>query len=149
MARAGSESQTTLQVKRRFEASRERVFRAWTEAAALRQWFFPSPDYTIEVPVLELRVGGKYQVEMHHANGNVHRLGGSYREIRPPEKLVFTWCWEQETGDSETLVTVEFRDLGGSTEIVLIHERFSNLEEREKHSHGWTGCLDQLAKILD
>ena len=50
---------------------------------------------------------------------------------------------------SETLVTVEFRDLGGSTEIVLIHERFSNLEEREKHSHGWTGCLDQLAKILD
>ena len=99
--------------------------------------------------MLELRVGGKYQVEMHHPNGNVHRLGGSYREIRPPEKLVFTWCREQETGDSETLVTVEFHDLGGSTEIVLIHERFSNLEEREKHSHGWTGRLDQLAKIFD
>jgi uncharacterized protein YndB with AHSA1/START domain len=149
MARAGSESQTTLQVKRRFEASRERVFRAWTEAAALCQWFFPSPDYTVEVPVLELRVGGTYQVVTHQANGNVHRLGGSYREIRPPEKLVFTWGWELEAGDSETLVTVEFHDLGGSTEIVLIDERFSNLEEWEKHGQGWTGCLDQLAKIFD
>ena len=56
---------------------------------------------------------------------------------------------EQEPGDSETLVTVEFHDLGGSTEIMLIHERFPNLEEQEKHSHGWTGCLDQLAKIFD
>jgi len=148
MAPAESRSQITLQVKRRFEASRERVFRAWTEAAGMRQWFFPAPDCTVEVPVLELRVGGKYQVEMHHANGNVHRLSGSDREIRPPEKLAFTWGWEQETGASETLVTVEFHDLGESTEILQIHERFPNLEEREKHSHGWTGCLDQLAKLF-
>jgi uncharacterized protein YndB with AHSA1/START domain len=114
----------------------------------MRQWFFPAPDCTVEVPVLELRVGGKYQVEMHHANGNVHRLSGSDREIRPPEKLAFTWGWEQETGASETLVTVEFHDLGESTEILQIHERFPNLEESEKHSHGWTGCLDQLAKLF-
>jgi uncharacterized protein YndB with AHSA1/START domain len=98
--------------------------------------------------VLELRVGGNYQV-VHHANGNVHRLGGSDREIRPPEKLVFAQRSEQEAGDRETLVTVEFHDLGGSTEIVLIHKRFSNLEEREKHSQGGTGCRDQLAKIFD
>jgi uncharacterized protein YndB with AHSA1/START domain len=87
-------------------------------------------------------------VVMHPANGRVHRRGGRYREIRPPEELVFTWRSEQEPGDRETLVTVEFHDLGGSTEIMLIHGRFSNLEEREKHSHGWTGCRDQLAKIL-
>jgi len=48
----------------------------------------------------------------------------------------------------QTLVTVEFHDLGPSTEIVLTHERLPNLEERGKHSHGWTGCLDQLAKIF-
>jgi uncharacterized protein YndB with AHSA1/START domain len=149
MAQAHSPSQTTLQVKRTFAASRERVFRAWTEAEELRHWFFPSPDYTVVIPILDLRVGGKYQVEMRHKeSGNVHRLEGIYREIKPPEKVAFTWQWEPGASASETLVTVEFHDLGPSTEIVLTHELFPNLEERDKHSHGWTGCLDQLAKIF-
>jgi uncharacterized protein YndB with AHSA1/START domain len=146
MAQADSLSQTTLQVRRTFAAPREKVFRAWTDADELSHWFFPSTDYTVAIPVLELRVGGKYQLEMHHKDGNVHRLHGTYREVTPPERIVFTWQWEAADA-CETLVTVEFHDLGGSTELVLTHERFPSLEEREKHSHGWTGCLDQLAKI--
>ena len=75
MAQAHPLSQTTLQVKRTFGASRERVFRAWTNAEELRHWFFPSTDYTVVIPVLDLRVGGKYQLEMHHKDsGNIHRL---------------------------------------------------------------------------
>ena len=66
MAQVTPLSQTTLQVKRTFGASRDRVFRAWTEAEELRHWFFPSSDYTVVIPVLDLRVGGKYQLEMHH-----------------------------------------------------------------------------------
>ena len=149
MAQAHPLSQTTLQVKRTFGASRERVFRAWTNAEELRHWFFPSTDYTVVISMLDLRVGGKYQLEMHHKDsGNVHRLEGIYREVKPPQKLVFTWQWESGPEASETLVTVEFHDLGPSTEIVLTHEHLPNLEERDKHSHGWTGCLDQLTKIF-
>jgi uncharacterized protein YndB with AHSA1/START domain len=148
MAQGQSPSQTTLQVRRTFAASREKVFRAWTDAKELSHWFFPSSDYTIVVPVLELRAGGQYQVEMHHKNGNVHRVGGTYRQVQPPEKVVFTWQWEPDAGSGETLVTVEFYDLGPSTEVVLTHELFPNSEERDKHSHGWTGCLDQLAKMF-
>lgn len=83
-----------VEITRTFAAPREKVFRAWTDANELACWFAPSPDYTIVVPELELRVGGRYVVEMHHKGGNVHLVGGTYREVLPPEKISFTWRWE-------------------------------------------------------
>ena len=75
-------------------------------------------------------------------------VGGEYSEVTPPERLVFTWSWEgDDTADSpETLVTIEFRDLGDMTEVVLTHERFLSVESRDQHQHGWTStfvCLEQ------
>jgi uncharacterized protein YndB with AHSA1/START domain len=124
------------------------VFRAWTDPVALARWFHVSDEYSTLVPELDLRVGGKYRVEMHHKGGNVHKLFGTYREIKPPEKVAFTWSWENDPNRGESLVTVEFLDLGASTEIKLTHELLPNAEERGKHEHGWTGCLEQLAKYL-
>ncbi len=141
-------SQIALQVKRTFAAPRERVFRAWTDPKELAAWFAPSPDFTIVVPALDLRVGGACWVEMHHKSGAVHRLRSIYREVNPPKKLAFTWRWEPEATAEETLVTIEFHDLGKSTEIILTHERFSSELEKEKHNHGWIGCFDQLGKFL-
>ena len=138
----------TFEVTRTFNASRERVFRAWTEAKELACWFAPSPDYTIVVPTLELRVGGRYVVEMHHNNGNVHRVGGTYREVSPPEKISFTWQWEGNESAGETLVTVAFRNVGDTTEIHLTHELLPNAEVRDKHGDGWYGCFEQLARYL-
>ena len=147
-----SQTQTTpqiaLQVKRTFAAPRERVFRAWTDPKQLAAWFAPSPDFTIVVPELDLRVGGTCRVEMHHKDGTVHHLSSIYREVKPPEKIAFTWQWEPAASRAETLVTIEFHDLGKSTEIVLTHERFTSDEEKEKHNHGWAGCFDQLGKFL-
>jgi uncharacterized protein YndB with AHSA1/START domain len=141
--------QIVLQLRRTFAAPRERVFRAWTDPKELALWFAPSPDFTITVPALDLRVGGTCRVEMHHKGGSVHRLSSIYREINPPKKLAFTWRWEPEGATSvETLVTVEFHDFGESTEIVLVHERFASQEEKVKHDHGWVGCFDQLGKFL-
>ena len=137
-----------VRVKRTFQAPREKVFRAWTDPKELARWFHVSADYSTLVPELDLRVGGKYRVEMHHKGGNVHKLFGTYREIKPPEKVAFTWSWENDPTKSESLVTVEFRDLGAATEILLSHELLPNAEERGKHEHGWTGCLEQLAQYL-
>jgi len=153
MAQAQTASQITLQMRRTFAAPRERVFRAWTDASELASWFAPSPDFAIVIPELDLRVGGKCEVEMHHKSGTVHRLHSVYREVKPPEKIAFTWQWEAEAAAPETLVTVEFFELqkgdsGGSTEVVLTHERFTSEEEKQKHNHGWAGCLDQLAHFL-
>lgn len=99
------------------------------------------------VAELDLRVGGRFRIEMKHAKGNVHCVVGTYREVRPPERLVYTWAWEgKDMG--ETLVTVEFLDRGGSTEVRLTHELFPTSEMRDEHAKGWNGCLDHLAGVL-
>ena len=52
-------------------------------------------------------------------------------------------------GPGETLVTVEFHDVGGATEVVLTHEYFPDTNMRDEHSNGWSGCLEQLAKLVE
>ena len=148
MDKAQTTANITFQMKRTFQAPRAKVFRAWTDRTELAQWFAPSAEYSTFVPELELRVGGRYRVEMHHKGGKVHGVSGTYQEIKPPEKVVFTWRWDGDAAPEHTVVTVEFQDLGNSTEVTLTHECLPNPEERGKHAHGWNGCLDQLAKFL-
>ena len=147
---------TTVQISRTFKAKREKVFKAWTTAEALKQWFGPTDGFTVPSAEVDLRVGGKYRIQMKAPDGEVHTVGGTYREVSVPEKLVFTWAWEEGggCGDSgneppvETLVTVVFREKGSSTEITLTHELFPNRESRDKHDEGWSGCLNRLTKVL-
>jgi uncharacterized protein YndB with AHSA1/START domain len=148
MATTQPHPETALQIKRVFAAPRERVYRAWTDAKQFALWFHPTADYTTVITKLDLRVGGAYSLEMHHKGGNISKLSGNYKEVKPPEKLVFSWRWQREEAPPETLVTVEFRDLGGSTEICVTHENFTNAEDRNKHNEGWTGCFGQLEKVL-
>jgi len=148
MEKAQSPAKITLQVKRTFHAPRAKVFQAWTDRAELAQWFAPSADYSTVVPELELRVGGRYRIEMHHKGGNVHGVSGTYQEINPPERVVFTWRWDGDASAEHSVVTVEFQDLGKSTEVTLTHEQLPNPEERDKHAQGWNGCMDQLARFL-
>jgi len=149
MAKEQLSPDTSLTVRRTFQAPRDRVFRAWTNAQELARWFAPSAEYSTKVPELDLKVGGKYKVEMHHKGGTVHTVGGTYREIKPPEKIVFTWGWESGTVTHESLVTIEFLDLGSATEILLTHVQLPSIEERQKHTHGWNGCLEQLARLVE
>ena len=155
MSQATTE-QTTLQIKRTFRASREQVFQAWTNPEALKKWFGPTDDFTTLVAEVDLRVGGRYRIQMKAPNGEDHTVVGTYREIQAPAKLVFTWSWEagggcggsEGDGPLETLVTVELNEKGAETEVVLTHERFPNAESRDKHNEGWTGCLSRLGNAI-
>lgn len=61
---------------------------------------------------------------------------------------MFTWRWDGDASAEHSVVTIEFQDLGKSTEVTLTHEQLPNPEERDKHAHGWNGCMDQLARLL-
>ena len=141
-------SEESLQLRRTFAAPRDRVFRAWTDAREFALWFHPTTDHTTIITQLDLKVGGKYSLEMHHKSGNVHRLSGVYQQIKAPEKLVFTWHWDTDPPGQETLVSLEFRDLGNATEILVNHGQFPTTESRDKHNEGWIGCMDQLVSYL-
>ena len=148
MASSTPGTEITLNLRRIFKAPRKKVFRAWTDPEELKKWWGPE-GYATPSAEVDLRVGGKYRLGMRKLpDGEIFYLSGIYREVRPPERLVYTWRWEAQPEHGETLVTVEFREVGDSTEVVLTHERFPTETARDDHNRGWSGCLDRLAELL-
>jgi uncharacterized protein YndB with AHSA1/START domain len=137
---------TSLRISRIVNADREAVFRAWTEPEQIKRWSCPEGMNVADSQV-DLTVGGRYRLRMESANGKAHTAVGVYREIESPSRLVYTWDWEEES-IGETLVTVEFNDLGESTEVVLVHELFPSAEAKVGHEEGWTSCFNQLEKVF-
>jgi len=147
----------TLQIRRTFAAPREKVFAAWTQREQLEKWMCKDvASHAVIHHQLEVRPGGCYLMEVRDsANGEVYWGQGVYREVKPPEKLVFTWAWTKEPGgaslhpnDPETVVTLEFFARGNSTEVVLTHTLFGSASVRDMTTAGWNGCFDVLEKVL-
>lgn len=148
MSQAEAIAPLELIVNRTFKAPRDRVYRAWTVAAELDRWFAPDPNFTVRSSI-DLRLGGQYRIDMQRPDGQVFSAFGVYREIRPPERLVFTWSAAGGPEPVEdTLVTVEFFEAGDKTQVTLTHQNFTSAEMRNRHEHGWTGCIDRLQSLL-
>jgi glutathione S-transferase len=136
-----------LTVRRTIGRPRDEVFRAWTDPDALVSWFGGAKARTLTAAV-DLRAGGSYRFTVE-SGGEVAAVEGVYREVEPPERLVYTWRWDREEldGGRESLVTVEFRDRGGSTEVVLTHEGLENTDPVLRfHDRGWAASLDRLER---
>jgi uncharacterized protein YndB with AHSA1/START domain len=138
-----------LAIRRTFNAPRELVFRAWTEPQLLAQWSCPR-GFTFTEQRGELRVGGAFFARMRSPEGTEHRLRGVYREIVPPERLVFTHCWVDESGTPgpDTLVTVSLAERDGRTEMMFHQGIFASVAAREGHQHGWSSCFERLTELL-
>ncbi|HEX6481126.1 MAG TPA: SRPBCC domain-containing protein [Ktedonobacteraceae bacterium] len=133
---------TTLVLRRTFTATRLRVFRAWITPRALEHWLRPR-GMSMTVSQLDARVGGSFRFELEDGSS----IAGTYLQIVPPEKLVFTWSGRVAQG-RETVVTLDFLDQGAVTEVVLTHERLSTPEMRALVEGGWPSLLDALAEVL-
>lgn len=140
-----------LVVSHSFEASREAVFDAWLDATQLAKWMGPH-GVRAEIDIIEPEVGGGYRIIMHPESGGTPTAGGIYREISRPDRLVFSWSWENAHPDGsagvETIVTVKFEEEGAKTKMTLRQEGFESKESRDSHEHGWTGSFEKLAEAL-
>jgi uncharacterized protein YndB with AHSA1/START domain len=137
-------STTSFSVSRIIDAPREAVFDAFTDPVIMRQWYSPDGFSTPAVDS-DPRAGGAYRIGMKQADGEIFYVAGKFTEVRRPEKLVFTWAWEEDDGPGhESVVTVEFKSRDSKTEVILTQERLAGAESRDKHIHGWTGILDKL-----
>jgi uncharacterized protein YndB with AHSA1/START domain len=147
-ASAGPE--TAVEVRRTFSATPDKVFQAWIDPSRMLKWFARGTEKnTITAMEADPRPGGKYRVVVRDVNGNTFHIAGTYREVSPPTKLVFTWNLEDQADFGETLVTIDFHRLGqsGFTELVLKHELLAE-KYRPDHQKGWIGCFDLLEKVL-
>lgn len=137
----------TLELRRTYNASPERLFAAWTDPQLLNQWFRPNPALTT-ITAVDLQHGGRYRIEMHPPEGDPYVVVGQYELIDKPHKLTFSWRWLND--EVKSLVTVEFKPLDEqATEIILTHEQLINEEDKNNHKAGWFGCYDRLQEFLD
>jgi len=102
------------------------------------------------VPIAEvdLRVGGRFRVAMLANDGETHEVSGTYLEVVPNRKLVFSWAW-RSTPERESRVTLRIEPDAEGCELVLLHEQFFDEAARDAHNHGWTGALVKLEAWLN
>jgi len=131
-------------VRREIEASAEELFDAWLDPASLAVWMRPGGilSSTAKVDPYE---GGAFEIVMHSAEGPIIHTG-SYRVIDRPRRLVFTWI-SPATGQTETLVSVEFHAGYRTTEIVVVHEK-SPPDAFYSYTKGWRDAIKLLAQKM-
>jgi uncharacterized protein YndB with AHSA1/START domain len=152
----------TIVITRVFDAPRELVWKAWTDAEHLMRWWGPRP-YTSPACKLDFRVGGKYHFCMRSPDGQDLWSTGVYLEIVPLERIVFTDSFADAQGNAvpasyygiggdfpmELSVTVTFKDLGDKTEMTLTHAGLPAGEILEGTRAGWDSSFDKLEETLE
>lgn len=136
--------QTAVRLSRRVNGGRDWVFQLLTEPEWLVRWIGPS-QWSPFADV-ELGVGRKYRLGMRLPNGETITATGTYLEITPPERLVFTWGWLGEDYPPSR-VTFELQGRGSETEIQFTHEGFVTAEQVENHHRGWNDWFDRLESL--
>ncbi|MFH9859552.1 SRPBCC domain-containing protein [Streptomyces sp. NPDC017202] len=138
-----------LHLQRVLHAPRPAVFRALTEPRELAKWWGPD-GFTIPRVESDLRPGGGYRIAMQPPEGVLFHLVGEFLEVDPPERLSYTFRWEDpDPEDQETVVTLSLRDVGGtSVELVFDQGDFATERRRALHEEGWTQGLDKLEELL-
>lgn len=146
---ARSSAPPQLVLTRILDAPRSLVFRAWTEPEHLVHWSCPH-GFTLTHCEGVLEPGGSWRSCMRSPEGQDLWLGGVYREIVAPDRLVFTHAWDDASGrrGQETIVTVTFTDERGKTKMVFRQEGFASAEDRDGHAGGWNECFEKLAEHL-
>jgi uncharacterized protein YndB with AHSA1/START domain len=138
-----------LFITRVFDAPRELVFKAWTEPDRAVRWWGPQ-GFTTAHCEMDTRPGGVYRVCMRSPEGTEHWQRGVCREVREPERLVFTFAWEDAEGrpGHETVVTLTLEEYGTKTKLTLHQAVFETVTARDLHQGGWASALECLAEYL-
>jgi uncharacterized protein YndB with AHSA1/START domain len=152
MAVATNANQATAQhelvITRTFDAPRNLVFKAWTAPEHMVRWLGPH-NFTAPSCKMDFRPGGAYRACICAPDGKEYWMRGIYREIVEPERLVFTFSWEEDgERGRETMITITFGEQGDKTRMTFRQAFFETVENRDSHHGGWTECFERLAQFL-
>jgi uncharacterized protein YndB with AHSA1/START domain len=157
-----AQNNNELEITRIFDASREIVWKYWTDPGYFKKWWGPR-DFTCPVSKIDFRAGGKYLHAMRSKDGQEFWSTGTYKEIIPIEKIVATDSFADSDGNVvpsthygmegfplELEVILTFEDLGGRTKMTLRHVGIENIGEKmwEEMEKGWNQSLDKITQNL-
>lgn len=140
----------TIVIRRRFQAPRSLVFEALTKPEYVARWWGLRAS-TLTHCSIDLRPGGAWRFVLRMRDGSEHGFGGVYREVTPPERLAYTFCYDGYP-DGEALETVALEEVGGHT-LVTITVLHKSVENRDGHvasgmEDGAVESQDRLAELL-
>lgn len=135
-----------LLITRDFDAPASLLFSLWSEVEHFSKWMGPEGFECPEAEI-DFRIGGKYRGMIRSKDHGDSWFGGKYREIDPPNRLVFTWTWDTgPSGEVETLITITFRENDSGLTTMTFHQSpFINVERRNSHIGGWSSLFNKLA----
>ena len=143
---AGLAGRPSLTLKRRINATPEKVYAAWTDPEKIARWFGPAQVKAGSVQAeIDLRVGGRYRISFEGVDGEIFQVGGVYREVTPNARIAFSWAWHT-TPERESQVTVLLQPDGGGSLLTLHHEQFFDEAARDGHARGWNELFDRLER---
>jgi uncharacterized protein YndB with AHSA1/START domain len=96
---------------------------------------------------IDLRPGGRYRFSFDDQSGEHHEVSGTYREVVPNARLVFSWAW-RTTPERVSQVSVTLKPDGDGTLLTLHHEQCFDERARDGHARGWTGMLDNIEALF-
>jgi uncharacterized protein YndB with AHSA1/START domain len=139
-------------VSRTFDAPRELVFEAMTNPKMVKQWLFGPDDWQMVVCEIDFRVGGKYRYVWRHKERGDMGMGGVYREIERPKRIVHTELFDEDWTGGETIQTTIFEEKGGRTTVTST-VRYASEAARDGALktgmlEGWGMSYDRLAELL-
>jgi uncharacterized protein YndB with AHSA1/START domain len=143
-------------ISRLIDAPRELVFKAFTDPEHLAQFWGPKGFSTARCSI-DLRVGGEFRVDLRGPDGVSYPCTGIYRDITPPERIVYAGTASDDNPCSaglpaRSLVTMTFAAVDGKTKIT-IHTRLQSAADRDAairggFKSGWNDSLDRLEAFL-
>jgi uncharacterized protein YndB with AHSA1/START domain len=139
---------SVLEIKKTFKAPVEKVFSAWTEPEQITKWFGCDGATNKQISQ-DFRVGGDYKFEIFSPDGKSVTMYGTFKEIVPNRKLVYSWS--NNSADflaNDTLVSIEFIGKGDTTEIILSHSKFDKAATTQGHSMGWETAFARLEALF-
>lgn len=148
-------SDREVKVTRSFKAPRALVYRAYTEAALLKRWLSGHPGWSMPVCEMDVRVGGQYRWRWRSdEDGKEFGFFGTFREVTPPAKLVYTETYDAGTVDytypeNETLITVTFAEENGITTVDTLIDHGSKEARDAAVATGMTEGMDHNFQNLD
>ena len=139
----------TVRLHRVLTTTPEKVYRAFLEADAVAKWLPPN-GFTCTVHHLEPKAGGTHRMSFRNfTTGLSHAFGGTYLELVPHERLLYTDQFEDPNMPGEMRVTVTLKKVSVGTELTIAQEGIPDLIPVEACYLGWQECLRNLAKLVE
>lgn len=139
----------TVHLHRVLRSSPQKIYRAFTEAAALARWL-PPYGFLCQVHELEARVGGRFRMSFtNFGSGNGHAFGGEYLELVPHERIRYTDEFDDPNLPGTLIVTVTLTPVSCGTELRVVQEGIPAAIPVEMCYLGWQESLAQLANLVE